>query len=69
MQSDIFKRKPEEPTDHIHRHYWTENKGNYEPVIVDGEIVFRFNWYAYSACNCGESAKRTAITTPLKEQV
>lgn len=76
MQSDIFKRKPIQPdTDipdlkyasnaslpvHTHKHYWTENKGTYEPVVIDDVTHYKFVMYSYSACNCGESAKRTKI--------
>lgn len=55
---------------HTHKYYWTENRGNYEPVYdaQEDRIHFEFIMFSYSACNCGQSARRTRIVTNEEEK-
>lgn len=43
--------------EHEHKYYAYTTKSEFEPIFVDGEVLYRRTDYLISGCSCGLSTK------------
>ena len=49
---------------HVCKFFAYTSKADFEPVFIDGEVLYRRNEYLISGCSCGKAPKELARNVP-----